>query len=445
MVLDKLGSSLKETLSKIAKSLFVDDTLINELIKDIQRSLLQSDVNVQLVFNLTNKIKQRIKEEKTPPAITQKEHLINIVYEELVNFVGRDKIEINLDQKPFKIMFIGLYGSGKTSSIAKVAKYYSKRGFKVANLGLDVHRPAAMDQLEQLSKEINIPYFVDKKEKDPKKIYREFEKELNKYDLILIDTAGRDALSEDLITEITNLNNLIKPQERLLVISADIGQAAQKQAEAFHNSCNITGVFLTKVDGTGKGGGAITACASTKAPIKFIGIGEKPEDIEVFNPKGFISRLLGMGDLELLLEKAKDALNEDKVEDMGKKILKGDFNFIDLYEQMEAMNKMGSLHKILDLIPGLGNVKIPKEMLNVQEEKLKKWKFILQSMSKGELEDPEILTASRIERIARGSGTEVSEVRELLKQYRNSKKMMKLMKGQDPEKLMKKFQTKMKF
>lgn len=445
MVLDKLGSSLKETLSKIAKSLFVDDTLINELIKDIQRSLLQSDVNVQLVFNLTNKIKQRIKEEKTPPAITQKEHLINIVYEELVNFVGRDKIEINLDQKPFKIMFIGLYGSGKTSSIAKVAKYYSKRGFKVANLGLDVHRPAAMDQLEQLSKEINIPYFVDKKEKDPKKIYREFEKELNKYDLILIDTAGRDALSEDLITEITNLNNLIKPQERLLVISADIGQAAQKQAEAFHNSCNITGVFLTKVDGTGKGGGAITACASTKAPIKFIGIGEKPEDIEVFNPKGFISRLLGMGDLELLLEKAKDALSEDKVEDMGKKILKGDFNFIDLYEQMEAMNKMGSLHKILDLIPGLGNVKIPKEMLNVQEEKLKKWKFILQSMSKGELEDPEILTASRIERIARGSGTEVSEVRELLKQYRNSKKMMKLMKGQDPEKLMKKFQTKMKF
>ena len=445
MVLDKLGSSLKETLSKIAKSLFVDDTLINELIKDIQRSLLQSDVNVQLVFNLTNKIKQRIKEEKTPPAITQKEHLINIVYEELVNFVGRDKIEINLDQKPFKIMFIGLYGSGKTSSIAKVAKYYSKRGFKVANLGLDVHRPAAMDQLEQLSKEINIPYFVDKKEKDPKKIYREFEKELNKYDLILIDTAGRDALSEDLITEITNLNNLIKPQECLLVISADIGQAAQKQAEAFHNSCNITGVFLTKVDGTGKGGGAITACASTKAPIKFIGIGEKPEDIEVFNPKGFISRLLGMGDLELLLEKAKDALNEDKVEDMGKKILKGDFNFIDLYEQMEAMNKMGSLHKILDLIPGLGNVKIPKEMLNVQEEKLKKWKFILQSMSKGELEDPEILTASRIERIARGSGTEVSEVRELLKQYRNSKKMMKLMKGQDPEKLMKKFQTKMKF
>jgi len=445
MVLDKLGSSLKETLSKIAKSLFVDDTLINELIKDIQRSLLQSDVNVQLVFNLTNKIKQRIKEEKTPPAITQKEHLINIVYEELVNFVGRDKIEINLDQKPFKIMFIGLYGSGKTSSIAKVAKYYSKRGFKVANLGLDVHRPAAMDQLEQLSKEINIPYFVDKKEKDPKKIYREFEKELNKYDLILIDTAGRDALSEDLITEITNLNNLIKPQECLLVISADIGQAAQKQAEAFHNSCNITGVFLTKVDGTGKGGGAITACASTKAPIKFIGIGEKPEDIEVFNPKGFISRLLGMGDLELLLEKAKDALSEDKVEDMGKKILKGDFNFIDLYEQMEAMNKMGSLHKILDLIPGLGNVKIPKEMLNVQEEKLKKWKFILQSMSKGELEDPEILTASRIERIARGSGTEVSEVRELLKQYRNSKKMMKLMKGQDPEKLMKKFQTKMKF
>jgi len=281
MVLEKLGSSLKETLSKIAKAVFVDDTLIDELIKDIQRSLLQSDVNVKLVLDLSNKIKQRIKDEKIPQTITQKEHLINIVYEELVNFVGKDKVEISLDQKPFKIMFIGLYGSGKTSSIAKVAKYYSKRGFKVANLGLDVHRAAAMDQLEQVSKAINISCFINKTEKDPKKIYKEFEKELDKYDLVLIDTSGRDALSEDLITEIINITNLIKPQERLLVLSADIGQATQKQAEAFHKSCNITGVFLTKVDGTGKGGGAITACAATKAPIKFIGIGEKVDDIEL--------------------------------------------------------------------------------------------------------------------------------------------------------------------
>ncbi|HLD10967.1 MAG TPA: signal recognition particle receptor subunit alpha [Candidatus Nanoarchaeia archaeon] len=445
MVLEKLGSSLKETLSKIAKAVFVDDTLIDELIKDIQRSLLQSDVNVKLVLDLSNKIKQRIKDEKIPQTITQKEHLINIVYEELVNFVGKDKVEISLDQKPFKIMFIGLYGSGKTSSIAKVAKYYSKRGFKVANLGLDVHRAAAMDQLEQVSKAINISCFINKTEKDPKKIYKEFEKELDKYDLVLIDTSGRDALSEDLITEIINITNLIKPQERLLVLSADIGQATQKQAEAFHKSCNITGVFLTKVDGTGKGGGAITACAATKAPIKFIGIGEKVDDIELFNPKGFISRLLGMGDLEALLEKAEEAISQEQAGDLGKKFLKGEFNFIDLYEQMEAMSKMGPLNKIMDLIPGMGNLNVPKEMLDVQEEKLKKWKFMLQSMSKKELEDPEVLSVSRIERIAKGSGTEVSEIRELLKQYRNSKKLMKMMKSQDPEKLMKKFKNKMKF
>ncbi|MBI5392113.1 signal recognition particle protein Srp19, partial [Candidatus Woesearchaeota archaeon] len=269
-----------------------------------------------------------------------------------------------------------------------------------------------------------------------------YDKELQDYDLILIDTAGRDALSQDLIKEIQTLNNILKPDERLLVISADIGQAAQKQAQTFHDVCNISGVIVTKMDGTAKAGGALTACAATKSQIKFIGLGEKADDLEVFNPEGFVSRLLGMGDLEALLEKAKEVISEDQVKDLGKKFIKGEFNFLDLYEQMQAMSKMGPLSKLVELIPGFGKMNIPKEMLEGQQEKIKKWKFMMQSMTKEELEDPEIISGNRIDRIAKGSGVKVEEVRELLKQYRQSKKMLKMMKGQGAEKMMKKMQGK---
>lgn len=447
MVLDKLSGSLKNTLSKIAKSMFVDEKLIDELVKDIQRALLSSDVNVKLVFDLSKTIKERALKEKPPSGVTQKEYLIKIVYEELVKFMGGEGFKIEINKKPFKIMMVGLYGTGKTTTIAKISKYYIKKGYKVCALGLDVYRPAAMDQLEQVCKQINVPAFIDKNEKNPLKIFRNFENELNNFDIVIIDTSGRDALSKDLIKEIEDLNNILKPDENLLVISADIGQAAQSQAKAFHDACHITGIVVTKLDGTAKGGGAISACSVSGAPIKFIGLGEKVDDLETFNPKGFVSRLLGMGDIELLLEKASEAVDEKSAKEMSKKLIKGEFNFIDLYEQMEAMSKMGPLSKITELIPGFGNVKIPKEMLEVQEGKLKKWKFILQSCTKKELENPEIIDSSRIERIAKGSGLSVSDVRDLLKQYRQSKKVMKMMKGMDSEqgvdKLMRKFKGKL--
>ncbi len=443
MVLDKLSDALKGTLAKVARAMFVDEKLIDELVKDMQRALLAADVNVQLVLRLTKAIKERVLLEKPPAGVSQKEYTIKVVYDELAKFLGGEGAKIEITKKPFKMMFVGLFGSGKTTSIGKIAKYYMKRGFKVCAIGLDVYRPAAMDQLFQVCSSINIPAFIDKIEKNPLKIYQAFEKELNTFDLILIDTSGRDALSADLIKEIKELNEHIKPDENFLVISADIGQAAQTQAKAFHDAGAITGVIVTKMDGTARAGGALSACAITGTPIKFIGIGEKVDDLETFNPKGFVSRLLGMGDLESLLEKAEGAISSEQAEDLGKKFLQGEFNFIDLYEQMSAMSKMGSLSKLVDLIPGMGNVKIPKEMLEGQEGKLKKWKFILQSMTKKELEDPELLDGSRVERIAKGSGTSVQEVRELLKQYRQSKKMMKMMKGNNPERMMKKLQSRM--
>jgi signal recognition particle subunit SRP54 len=443
MVLEKLGGSLKNTLSKIARAVFVDDKLINALVKDMQKALLQADVNVKLVFELTNTIKERIKKEQTPSGLTKKEHLVNIVYEELTKFLGGEKEEINLGaKKPAKIMLVGLFGSGKTTTAGKLARYFTKRGKKVALVGLDIHRPAAMDQLEQVAKQNKVKYFIKKDEKDPLKIYKEFEKEYSKFDVIIVDTAGRDALSDELIDELMKVYNVVKPNENILVISADIGQAAQKQAQAFHDAGKITGIIATKMDGTAKAGGALSACSETGAPIKFIGIGEKPSDFEAFNPPGFVGRILGMGDIEALLEKAKEAISEEEAVDMTAKLMKGEFNLIDLYEQMSAMKKMGSLSKIMEMIPGMGQLKLPKGMLDVQEAKLKKWKFIIDSCTKEELEEPDKINASRIERIAKGSGTSTSEVRDLLKQYKQSKKLMKMMKGGagSPEKMMQKMQ-----
>jgi len=428
MVLDKLSESLKGTLQKIARAVFVDEKLINELIKDIQRALLQADVNVKQVFELTNNIKAKALKEKLPDGLSKKEQLINIVYDELVQFLGGEGHKIEITSKPFIILLAGLFGSGKTTTAGKLAKFFSKRGFKTCLVGLDVHRPAAMDQIEQVAKQVTVPVFIEKEEKDAQKIWKKYESETKKHDVVIVDTAGRDALSDDLISELRNLTKLLNPSERLLVISADIGQAAEKQAIAFHESCNITGVIATKMDSTAKAGGALSACAVTQAPIKFIGVGEKPDDMEEFKPKNFVGRLLGMGDIEALLEKAKDAMTEDQAEDLSKRVLKGDFNLVDLYEQMQAMRKMGPLNKVMDMVPGFGQIKLPKDLMQQQEGKLDKWKYAMDSMTVAEKEDPDSMDRDRIDRIAKGSGVGTGEIRELLKQYRQSKKMIKMIK-----------------
>ncbi len=444
MVLEKLGSSLKNTLAKITSAMFVDEKLVNELVKDIQKALLQADVNVKLVFDLTTRIKERALKEEAPGAVSKKEWLVKIVYDELARFLGEEEYQLELGKKkPVKIMLVGLFGNGKTTTAGKLAKYFLKRSHKVALMSTDTWRPAAFAQLAQLGKQINVPVFGDPKQKDPVKIYKQSEKEFGKYDVVIIDTAGRDALSDELIEELNKLNKAVQPDQALLVMAADVGQAAQKQAEAFHQTCRITGVIITKLEGTAKGGGALAACSITGAKVAFIGVGEKIDDLEKFRPKNFVGRLLGMGDIEALLEKAKEAITEEEAQDLGKKLLKGEFNLIDLYDQMEAMSKMGPLTKVMEMIPGMGQIKMPKEMLQVQEAKLKKWKHCMNSMTKAELEDPEIIDASRIERIARGSGCSHADVRDLIKQYRQGKKMMKLFKGgtgspKDMEKMMKK-------
>ncbi|MBT4058025.1 signal recognition particle protein [Candidatus Woesearchaeota archaeon] len=442
MVLDNLGGALKEVFRKITGSTHISERLITEIVKEIQRALLGADVNVKLVLDLTKKIKTRSLDEKPPSGVNAKEHVVKIVYEELVEFFGKEKQGIEVVKKkgtPFKIMNVGLFGAGKTTTIGKLAKYYSNRGNKVAVVGLDVHRPAAHTQLKQIADSLKIDSFTNGKIKDPVKLWKTFEKDLKEYDLVIVDTAGRDALSKDLVKEIEDVSKVVNPDEILLVVSADMGQAVKDQAEMFHEACGVTGVVVSKLDGTAKGGGSLSACAVTGAPIKFIGIGERPEDLEVFNPEGFVGRLLGLGDLEALLEKAKGSLDMEKAEDLSKRMLKGDFNLVDMYEQLSAMKKMGPLNKVMEMIPGMGGMKMPKGMLEGQQEKMKTWKFVLDSCTKEELETPDILGRERVERIAIGSGREVSDVRDLLKQYKQTKKMMKMMKGQNPEKMMKKF------
>ncbi|MBI2143926.1 signal recognition particle protein [Candidatus Woesearchaeota archaeon] len=435
MVLDRLGESLRNALQKVARSIFVDDAAVNELVKELQRALLQSDVNVKLVFDLSQRIRDRVLKEEIPAGLTKKEYLVNVVYEELVKFLGKEESQIDVSARPSVLMLSGLFGSGKTTTSAKLAKHFAKRGLKVALVQLDVYRPAAFDQLQQLGRQINVPVFGNKGEKDPLRIYRSFENDLKRFDVVIVDTAGRDALSADLLEELKSVAEAIKPKENLLIISADIGQAAEKQATAFHEACRITGVIITKLEGTAKGGGALSACALSGAPVKFVGVGEKIDDLERFNPKGFVGRLLGMGDIEALLEKAQEAVTEEEAKDISEKFLKGEFTLLDLYEQMQAMRKMGPIAKVVEMIPGFGQLKLPKEMLDVQEGKLKKWKFAMDSMTKEELEDPELISSDRAERIAKGSGISTGEIKELLKQYRQSKKVVKMFKGATPKKM----------
>lgn len=423
---EKLSEALKRTTDKIANAVLLDKNIVDNLVRDLQRALIEADVNITLVLEISKNLKKAAYDERIS-GIEKKEHLIKILHDELLKILGESK-DIELKKNNI-FMLVGLYGNGKTTTIGKLGLYYSKRGHSVCAVGLDVHRPAAPEQLSQVCKKLNIPVFIDKEQKDPKNIWEKYKKDLAKYEIILVDTAGRDALSEDLIKEIKQLNKLIKPTETFLLIPADIGQTAKSQAKAFKESANITGVIISRMDSTAKGGGALTACSEVKAPVIFIGTGEKSSDLEKFNPESFLSRLLGMGDLESLLEKVHSVIDKKTLEKQQESLKSGKFTLRDLQSQLESMESLGSFDKIMSLIPGLGKAKekISQKDLESQENKVKKWKHAINSMTEQEIENPEILEkqTSRIQRIAKGSGTTTSEIRQLIKQYKMLNEMIK--------------------
>ncbi len=429
MSLDHLGSSLYEAIRKVFRASVVDEATVKELVHDVQKALLQADVNVKLVFDISKRIEERALKEKVPPGISRREHVIKVVYEELTRFLGDKPTPIKMEPgKRRIIMLVGIQGSGKTTAAAKLARYFQKRGLKPAVVCADTFRPGAYAQLQQLANRINVPLYGDLKAKDPVKIATEGLKQFSEKDMVIIDTSGRHKEEQELIKEMKMLERSIKPDEVMLVIDGTIGQQALAQAKAFNEATPIGSILVTKLDGSARGGGALSAVAATGAPIKFIGTGEKTEDVEAFVPSRFVGRLLGMGDLETLLEKVREA--EVRVpEKKAKAILSGKFTLTDMYEQFEAMKGMGTFKKLMNLIPGM-SYKIPDEMLNTAEGRLEKWRAMIQSMTLAEKDNPKIFNASRMKRVARGSGTSEKEVKELLKQYVMMRRMLKTMRRQ---------------
>ena len=424
MALERLGSSLYEALRKVFRASIVDEALVKELVRDIQRALLQADVNVKLVFEISKRIEDRALKEKLPPGISRREHVVKVVYKELTRFLGERPAPLKLKTgKKNVFMLVGIQGSGKTTTSVKMARYFQKRGLKTALVCVDTFRPGAYAQLKQLADRVKVPIYGDPKEKSSKKIALNGLKKFEDYDIIIIDTAGRHKDEKDLIREMKTLEKTIEPDEVILVLDGTIGQQAAVQAKAFHEATPIGSVFIAKLDGSARGGGALSAVAAIGAPIKFIGTGEKIGDIELFNPSRFVGRLLGMGDLESLIEKVREA--EVKIpEKKARAFLSGKFTLAEMYEQFEAMKGMGTFKRLLKMFPGF-SYNVPDEMMDMAEDRMEKWKVIIQSMTPEERDTPKILNSSRIRRVARGSGTTEKDVKELLKQYSMMKKMVK--------------------
>ncbi len=442
MVLDRLGTSLKDALKKLAGKTVVDRAAVEELVKDLQRALIQADVNVKLVMRLSQTIKTRALDEEPAKGMSVREHVLRIVYQELVALMG-PPTEVALG--PQTILMAGLQGSGKTTTTAKLARFFQRKGLRVAVIGADTFRPGAFQQLATLCQKINVPCIGDPNEKDARRVVREGLAKVRSAEVVIIDTQGRHGLEEDLIQEIIDLNALSKASHRWLVIDAALGQQAQEQARRFHDAIDIDGVIITKMDGTAKGGGALSAVAETGAGIVFIGAGETSDDLERFEPDGFISRLLGMGDLKSLVERAEEAMAETSDLDVNA-VLRGKFTLRDMYKQLEAVNKMGPLKQIMSMLP-LGSMEIPDGVYEVTGTKMVRYRIIMDSMTTQELDDPSTINSSRTHRIAVGSGATIEEVRELLRYHKTMQRALKGFRGagggrMDMQRIMKRFSGK---
>ncbi|RLE66275.1 MAG: signal recognition particle protein [Thermoprotei archaeon] len=422
--MENLKEKLRLVISKIKRAPLIDEKTLNEVLKDIQRALLYADVSVDIVLRITENIKKRVKEEKLPPGFSKRELLLKIVYEELINMLGgetRYKPSIKKGQLHI-VLLMGIEGSGKTTTAAKLAYFYKKRGFKVGLICADNYRPGALSQLKQLGEQIGVEVYGEENRDSIDIAIKgiEFFKK-RRYDLIIIDTAGRHKDEKNLMDEMSKLVSAIKPDETILVLDATIGRQAEKQAKAFNEIAKVGSIIVTKLDGAARGGGALAAVVKTGAKISFIGVGEKIEELEIFDPPTFVNRLLGFGDVKAIVDRfrAYEELDKKRLRAMGK----GDFTLLDLLDQLMALRKMGPLRKLVELLPGGYN--LPADFERVGEENIKKWIAIMQSMTKKELLHPEIINRERMMRIAKGSGTSIHDVKALLKSYRMTKSYIK--------------------
>lgn len=412
-------------MDKILRQTSLDEKTINQLVNEFEKALILSDVNLELVEKIGEKIRQRMLNEEPPPGVTKRDYLVKLLYDELVGLLGGEKTHVVWPNKtkPYVILLVGLQGSGKTTTAAKIAKFYSKRSYRVGLVAADTYRPGAQQQLAQLGEKIGVPVYLEGG--DAVTIAKRGVAELKQkgFNIIIVDTAGRHKEEKGLLEEMRQIALAINPDAVYLVLDASIGQLAGPQAAAFNQSVPVGYIVVTKLDGSARGGGALSAVAATGGKIVFVGTGEGLDDLEVFDPPSFIGRLLGLGDIKALAEKVAEAqLNEKRFEEI---ITGGKFTLADFEFYLDSISKMGSLSKLVSLIPGLSAV--PKELMKNAEQDLKKWKVILSSFTREEKLYPQLLNSSRIRRIAIGSGTSQEDVRALIKRYEQMKSQMKLL------------------
>lgn len=425
-----LDKRFKELIDKIRSKSYIDKKSLDEVIKELQRILLSADVNVKVVFEISKRIKERVLNEYGQSRGVQlKDLVIKILYEELVKILGGERKDLVITKKPFVVLFIGLEGSGKTTSVAKLAKYFAENGLNIGVFSLDIHRPAAIEQLEQLINKIQIDTerikFVNIKNLSLNEKIKTTLNMLGDRDVILVDTAGRHKNEETLLKELENIYKHLTPDFTILVIDAYMGQKAYDHTLALKRRVIIDGIIVSKMDGSSKGGGAISASVASGAEILFLGVGEKIDDLEPYDPKSFVSRLLGLGDLASLLTRVERLLKKEVYDEKKlRELAKGKLTLVDVVTQFENIEKMGGLYKIFSYLPGFSG-KFKKEEIEKMEDIIRKWKVAINSMTIEEKINPSIIKGSRITRISRGSGVDERVIKDLIKQYKAMQKLLK--------------------
>ena len=437
-MLEKLREGFQSAVGRLIGAATVDEKEIKEFVKDVQRALLYSDVNVKIVLEVCQRIEKRALEEKPPPGLPRKDHIVKILYEEFARILGEEaKIDLPTN-RPNVLLLIGIQGSGKTTTIGKLSRLLSKKGYRVGVVAADTFRPGAITQLKTLCESISVPVYAEEGEKDSVKVARngveQFKNQAS--NVIIVDTAGRHKEEQSLLNEMRQISNVVDPDVSLLVIDGTIGQAAFSQASAFHSAVPVGGIIVTKLDGAAKGGGALAAATATGARIFYIGTGERIDDLESFSPTRFVGRLLGMGDLQALLDRAKE-LEAVADEKQIKRMMSGKLTMNDFLTQIESVKKMGSLRKIVESLPGFSQMNVSSENIEEIEGKMKYWRAMIQAMTKEERNDPDVMNSQRVKRIARGTGVTEKDVKDLLNRYKQTKTMMKASKGREFRAMMK--------